>query len=94
MSSARLRVDGVADEGIDDLHEGGLDRFLILDKGDGVEAGVGGNLDAAHHALMEVAELLSAKSGGAATDSGDLDVGAIFDVEHSGPLDNFFVVAS
>jgi hypothetical protein len=36
-----LQVDGVADQGVDDFHEGGLDRFLILDEGDRVQAGVG-----------------------------------------------------
>jgi hypothetical protein len=37
-------------------------------------------LNAAHHALMKVAELLSAESVGAATDSGDLNVSAELDV--------------
>ena len=32
------KVDGVADEGVDDLHERGLDGFLVLDEGDGVKA--------------------------------------------------------
>ena len=54
----------------------------------------GRGFDSAEHALMEVAELLSAKSRGAATDSGDLNVSAIFEVWHRGPLDNFLVVAS
>jgi len=69
-----FEVDGVAGEGIDDFHERGLDGFLIFDEGDGMDAGVVGDLNAAHHALMEVAELLSAESGRAATDSGDFDV--------------------
>ena len=92
-----LEVDGVADEGVDDFHEGGLDGRLVLDEGDGMKAGVGRSGNAAHHALMEIAELLSAESGGAATDSGDLDVGADFDIGmnwHTGPLNNFLVVAS
>jgi hypothetical protein len=90
-----LQVDGVADEGVDDFHEGGLDGLLVLDEGDGMETGVGRSGHAANHALMEVAELLSAKSGRAATESGDLDVGANFDIGmnwHTGPLDNFLVV--
>jgi hypothetical protein len=49
---------------------------------------------------MEVAELLSAESGGAAADSGDFDVGAISDIRmnwHIGPVSpiyNFLVVTS
>ena len=47
----------------------------------------GGTVDGAEHALVEVAELLSAESGRAATDSGDFDVGAIPDVWHGvGPF--------
>jgi hypothetical protein len=56
-----------------------LDGLLVLEEGYGEEAGVGGDLDASNHALMEVAELLSAESGGAATDSGDLDGSADLD---------------
>ena len=70
-----FEVDGVAGEGVDDFHERGLNGLLALDLGDGMKAGFGRGGDAAHHALVEVAELLSAKSGRAATDSGDLDVG-------------------
>jgi len=73
-------VDGVAGHGVDDFHERGLDGLLVLDESDGVEAGVRWYLDAAHHALVEVAELLSAESGGAAADSGDLDMSANLDV--------------
>jgi len=72
-------VDGVAGDGVDDFHERGLDGLLVFDESDGVEAGVRWHLDAAHHALVEVAELLSAESGGAAADSGDLDVSANLD---------------
>ena len=55
--------------------------------------------DGADHPLVEIAELLSAESGGAATDSGDFDVGADFGVWHRGvgplvySINNFFVVA-
>ena len=52
-----------------------------------MEAGVRRNLDAAHHALMEVAELLSVKSGGAATHSGDLDVSTDFDARTKWHID-------
>jgi hypothetical protein len=64
-----------------DFHQGSLDGFLILDEGDGVKASVRRGGDAAHHALVEVAEPLSAQSGEDATDSGDLDVGADSDIE-------------
>jgi hypothetical protein len=47
---------------------------------DGVKAGVGRSFDATQHALMEVAELLSAHSGRAALDSGDFDVLAVANV--------------
>jgi hypothetical protein len=95
-----FEVDGVAGESVDDFHERSLDGLLVLDEGDGVKAGVRRGGDAARHALVEVAELLSAESGGAATDSGDLDVSADFDVGMNwhigrvGPIDNFLVVAS
>ena len=82
-------VDGIASEGVDDFHERGLDGLLALDEGDGMKAGIGRRGDTAHHALVEVAELLSAKSGRAATDSGDLDVGADSDAGlnwHIGPV--------
>jgi hypothetical protein len=75
-----LEVDGVADKGVDDFHQRSLDGFLTFDESDGVKAGVGRGGDAAHHALVKVAELLSAESGGATTDSGDLDVGADSDM--------------
>jgi hypothetical protein len=48
---------------------------------------------------VEIAEIFSTESGGAAKDSGDLDVGAGFDVCHRGPVgagegNYFFVVKS
>jgi hypothetical protein len=72
-------VDGVASEGVDDFHERSLDGLVVLDERYGVKAGVVGDLNAAHHALMEVAELLSAESRGAAADSSDLDVSTDLD---------------
>jgi hypothetical protein len=80
------QFDGAANQGVDDFHDGGLDSFLVLQHGDGVKARPG-NGDGAKHALVEIAELLSAKSGGAATDSGDFDVGAGLHVWHRGPID-------
>ena len=49
----------------------------------------GGGPDGAKHALVEVAELLSAESGGAATDPGDLDMSTVFDLAYwsVGPWD-------
>jgi hypothetical protein len=45
-----------------------------------VKAGLRRSADAANHALVEVAELLSAHGRRGATNSGDLDVGAAADV--------------
>ena len=55
-----------------------------------MEASVGGDLDAADHALMEVAELLSTESGGAATDSRDLDVSTDLDAGVNGHIPTFY----
>jgi len=74
------QVDVVADQGVDDFHERGLDGFFVFELRDGVKAGAGRSFDAAQHALMEVAELLSAHGGRAALDSGDLDVLAVANV--------------
>jgi len=76
-----LEFEGAADQGVDDFHDGGLDGFLVFEEGNVMEARVGG-FDGADHALVEIAELLSTERGGAAKDSGDLDVGAGFDVCH------------
>ena len=73
-------VDGIADQGVDDLHERGLDAFFVLDQGDGVKTGLGGSAYAADHSLMEVAEDFAVESGGAARDSVDLDVSADADI--------------
>ena len=48
--------------------------------------GRGRPLDGAEHALVEVAELLFAESGGAATDSGDFDMSTAFRIWHIGPV--------
>jgi hypothetical protein len=88
-----LDFDGAEQQGVDGFHEGDLDGLFVLEEGSVADAR-GGIADGAKHALVEVAELLSAESGGAATDSGDLDMSTGFDVCHKlvGPLDNFFVV--
>jgi hypothetical protein len=72
-----LEFDGAAEKGVDDLHEGGLDGFGVLEEGGVTDAGVG-DTDGAEHALVEVAELLSTKSGRVATDAGDFDMSAGF----------------
>ena len=47
----------------------------------------GGIFDGAEHTLVEVAELLSVERGRAATDAGDLDMSAGFEVGHElGPF--------
>ena len=98
-----LDFDSAAKQSIDDLHEGDLDGFLVLEEGGVMDTRVW-TFDGAEHALVEIAELFSAESGGAAADSGDLDVGAVFRVWHIGPVgpfdigihlrNNFFVVTS
>ena len=75
-----FQVDGVAGEGVEDFHDGGLDGFFVFDEGDGMQARLRRGADTANHALMEVAELFAAKSGRAALDTGDFDVGADFNV--------------
>ena len=92
-----LEFDGAAEQGVDDFHQGGLDGLFVLEQGVVMEAG-GGIFDGAEHALVEVAELLSVEWGRAATDAGDLDMSAGFEVGHElGPFgigNNFFVVFS
>ncbi len=66
----------VADEGVDDFHERGLDGLRVLEVGDGVEARFGRRTHAADHALMEIAEDFLAQRGRAAADSVDPDVSA------------------
>ena len=60
MSSAR-RKSTMLRPGVDDFYEGGPNGLLVVDEGDGVR---GRGADAADHALVEVAELLSAESRG------------------------------
>jgi hypothetical protein len=69
-------VDGVANEGVDDFHERGLDGFLVVEDGDGMEARLGRSADTANHALVEIAENFFAEGRTAAADSAGLDVGA------------------
>lgn len=62
MRSARRRSMVLRAMALMTSNERGLDGLLVLDEGDGVEAGVRRHLDAAHHALVKVAERLSAES--------------------------------
>lgn len=52
---------------------------LVLEQGSVMDAR-GGITDGTEHALVEVAELLSAESGRAAADSGDFDMSTGFGV--------------
>jgi len=71
-----IHVDVIADEGVDDLHERGLDGLSVFQECYRMEARFGRRAHAANHALVEVAENFLAKSGRAAAGSVDLDVGA------------------
>src|SRR5271169_601077 len=59
-----LEFDGAAQQGVDDFDEGGLDGFLVFEEGGVMNARGGRAFDGAEHALVEVAELLPAESGG------------------------------
>jgi hypothetical protein len=75
-----LIVDRVAQDGVDDFHQCDLDGLLVFEKGDGVNARVLRRGNSVKHALVEVAEPGSPKSGRAATYSCDLHVSTDFDV--------------
>ena len=79
-------LDAAAEQGVDDFHERGLDGFLVFEEGGVMDARRGRTFDGAKHALVEVTELLSTESGGAATDSGDFDVSAVSRIWHIGPV--------
>jgi hypothetical protein len=71
-----LQVDRVFHQRVDDFHQRVLDGFFIFDERDGMKAGLFWAANAADGVLVEVAELLSFESGGAATGSGDLYMSA------------------
>ena len=56
-----LHVDGVAQQRIDDFGQRGLDGLFVLDAGEWVQARLPRRAHAAMHALVVVAELLSAE---------------------------------
>jgi len=72
------------EDGVDHVHEGGLDSFGVFDEGDGVDLGVDPGLHAFDHAGVEVAEIFLLEGGGTAAVSGDLDVGAAANVGMEG----------
>jgi hypothetical protein len=80
---AALEFESAAQQSIDDFHEGGLDGLGVFEKGGAEDAGTG-EADGAEHALVEVAELLSAECGRAAADAGDLDMSAGSGMRHLG----------
>jgi len=59
-----LEFDAATDQAVDDVHEGDLYGFLVFKQGRVMKARARG-VDGAEHALVEVAELLSAESGDA-----------------------------
>src|SRR6202035_1765856 len=67
-------IDVVADEGVNDFHERGLDGLLVLEISDGMEARFGRGAHATDHPLMEITEDFLAQRWRAAADSVDLDV--------------------
>jgi hypothetical protein len=70
-----------------------LDGFLVLDAGERMQARLRRRAHAAMHALVVVAELLSAKRRRAATNPGDLDMSAAFSVFHEiDPVKNLLVL--
>ena len=75
-----LVVEGAFEDGVDGVHDRGLDGFGIFDQGDGVDLGVDAGLHSFDHAGVEVAEVFLLEGGGTAAVSGDLDVGATTNV--------------
>ena len=75
-----LVVDGAFEDGIDHVHDGGLNGFGVFDQGHGVDLRIDASLHALDHAGVEVAKVLLLERGGTAAMSGDLDVGAATDV--------------
>jgi hypothetical protein len=70
-----------------------LDGLLVLDAGEWMQARLRRRAHTTMHALVVVAELLSAERGRAATDAGDLDMSAGFAVLHEiDPVKNLLVL--
>ena len=79
---ARLTSMVLLHQGVDDFHQGVLDRLFVFDHRDGMQTRLRRAADAAVGVLVEVAELLSAESRGVATDSADFDMSAAAIVRH------------
>ena len=75
-----LVIDGAFEDGVDHVHDRGLDGFGVFDEGDGSDLRVDASLHALDHAGVEVAEIFLLERGGTAAVSGDLDVGAATNV--------------
>jgi hypothetical protein len=75
-----LDVDGAFEDGIDHVHDGGLDGFGVFDQGDGVDLRIDAGLHALDHAGVEVAKVFLFERGRTAAVSGDLDVSAATNV--------------
>ena len=75
-----LVVDGAFEDGVDGVHDRGLNGFGAFEEGDGVDLGVHAGLHSFNHAGVEVAEIFLFEGGGTAAVSGDLDVGAATNV--------------
>jgi hypothetical protein len=73
-------VDGAFEQGVNHVHDGGLDGFGVFDQGDGMDLRVHTRLHALDHAGVEVAKIFVFERGGTAAVSGDLDVGAATNV--------------
>jgi hypothetical protein len=71
-----LVVDGAFEDGIDHMHDGGLDGFGVFNQGYGVDCGVDTSLYALDHAGVEIAKVFLLERGGTAAVVRDLDVGA------------------
>ena len=79
-----LVVDVAFEDGVDHVHDGGLDGFGVFDQGDGVDLRVDASLHTLDHAGVEVAEIFLLERGGTAAVSGDFYVGALTNVWMNG----------
>ena len=79
-----LVVDSAFEDGVDGVHDRGLDGFGVFDQGDGVNLGVDASLDSFDHAGVKVAEVFLLERGGTAAVSGDFYVGALTNVWMNG----------